>query len=103
MIHVIVTNQVKPGKLEDFLALARQLAPLVEQEAGCFGYEYTLDTESPLAIQEPVETQRVTLLERWESLAALEAHATAPHMQEYGPGLRELRESVTIRVSRSLD
>lgn len=103
MVHVIVTMQVAPGRMEQFLAVARELGPLVRAEAGCLRYDYTVDTPSPLSIQEPLDDHRVTLIEQWESAAALAAHLQAPHMKQYGPALAELRSgAVTARVTRPL-
>ena len=104
MLHVIVTMTIKPGRLDDFLALARQLAPLVQAEQGCIRYDYTLDTESPLPIQGPIDDHRVTLIEQWESAAALAAHLQAPHMKQYGPAMGVLRTGdVAARVTRPVE
>ena len=94
MIHVIVTATINPGSLDEYLRLAAELAPQVEAEAGCRRYSYTLDIASPIGIQDPVDENRVTLIEEWESLAHLEAHLSAPHMSEYGPRMSGLRSSV---------
>lgn len=103
MVHVIVTMRVAPGRMEQFLAAARELAPLVRAEAGCLRYDYTVDTPSPLPIQEPPDEQRVTLIEQWESAAALAAHLQAPHMKQYGPAMAALRTgNVTARVTRPI-
>ena len=103
MVHVIVTMQVEAGRMAQFRDLARELAALVRAEAGCLRYDYTVDTPSPLAIQEPIHDHRVTLIEQWESDAALAAHTRASHMQEYGPRLAALRRgAVSARVTRPL-
>ena len=89
--------------MAEFRAVARKLAALVRAEAGCLRYEYTVDTSSPLAIAEPIDEHRVTLIEQWESEAALAAHTRAPHMKEYGPVLAALRRgAVSARVTRPL-
>ena len=104
MLHVIVSMTIKPGRLDEFLAIARQLAPIVQAEQGCLRYEYTVETASPLPIQEPVDDHRVTLIEQWESAEALAAHLQAPHMKQYGPAMGELRTgAVTARVTRPID
>ena len=104
MLHVIVTMNIKPGRLDDFLALARQLAPLVHAEQGCIRYDYTLDTASPLSIQGEIDDHRVTLIEQWESPAALAAHLQAPHMKQFGPAMGALRTGeVSARVTRPID
>jgi quinol monooxygenase YgiN len=95
---------IKQGRLDDFLALARQLAPLVQAEQGCIRYEYTLDTASPLPIQGPIDDHRITLIEQWESAAALAAHLQAPHMKQYGPAMGALRTGdVGAQVTRPID
>ena len=89
--------------MAEFRAVARKLAALVRAEAGCLRYEYTVDTPSPLAIAEPIDDHRVTLIEQWESDAALAAHTRAPHMKQYGPALAALRTAaVNARVTRAL-
>ncbi len=103
MVHVIVTMQVEPGRMDEFISVARELAPLVRAETGCLRYDYTVDTPSPLAIQEPIDDHRVTLIEQWESDDALAAHTRAPHMKEHGPALAALRTgAVSARVTRPL-
>ena len=44
----------------------------------------------------------MTLIENWASLEALAAHSASPHMQAAVQKLNALRESVTIRMTRSL-
>ena len=89
--------------MAEFRNVARALAALVRAEAGCVRYEYTVDTPSPLSIQEPIDDHRVTLIEQWESESALEAHTRAPHMKQYGPVLAALRSgTVSAHVTRPL-
>jgi quinol monooxygenase YgiN len=102
MIHIVVTMMVKEGRMKDFLAVCEKLRPFVLKEKGCHAYEYTREIASPLAIQEPVDPNRITLVERWESLDAIKAHMEAPHMKEIGPKMKDLRSSVVARVSESI-
>ena len=102
MINVIVTMNIKENCMDDFLRLARELAAKVKQEEGCIAYEHTLDTESPISSQEPLQQNRVTLIEKWESREALEAHMVAPHMKELVPKLTSLRESSNVRATRPI-
>ena len=60
---------------------------------------YTRDTASPLGIQEPINANRITLVEKWSSLAALQVHTEQAHMKEFGPQIQTMRESVTARVT----
>jgi quinol monooxygenase YgiN len=102
MIHVIVTMRIKEGQMEAFLAAGAELRPLVLQEAGCIAYDYTRDAPAPLGRPQPLEADRVTLLERWESMAALKAHLETPHMQTAGARMRDMRASFELRCTESI-
>jgi len=107
VVHVVVTMQIRQGKVDEFLEAVRELTPYVLQEPGCLAYDFTTDVASPLGIQEPVDDHRVTLIERWESMAALETHANPAgeqdqRRQELAKTMRELRTSVTARVTESI-
>ena len=102
MIHILVTMMVKEGCMKEFLTLGEKLRREVLKEKGCHAYDYTREISSPLGIQEPVDPNRITLVERWESLEALKAHMDAPHMKEFGPKMSDLRSSVTARVGESI-
>jgi len=101
MLHILVTMMIKEGRMQEFLAVCEELRPQVLQEKGCLAYDYTREVPSPLGIQEPLEPNRITLIERWESLDALKAHMEAPHMKKAAARLKDLRASVTARVLES--
>lgn len=88
--------------MEEFLGLCEKLRPLVLGEKGCRGYDYTREIASPLSMQEPTDSNRITLVERWDSLEALRAHGEAPHMKEIGSKMKDLRSSVIARVGQSV-
>ena len=102
MVHVLVTMMIKDGRMKEFLALGEKLRSLVLAERGCKAYDYTREVASPLSIQEPVDPNRITLIERWESLEALKAHMDVRHMKEFGPKMAELRSSVVARVGEAI-
>jgi quinol monooxygenase YgiN len=102
MLHILVTMMVKEGRMEDFLAVCAELQPSVLKEPGCRAYDYTREIPSPLGTQEPIDPNRITLLERWESLDALKAHMETPHMKQAGLKMKDLRTSVTVRVVESI-
>jgi quinol monooxygenase YgiN len=93
---------IKEGKMKDFLLECARIRPLVLAEKGCIAYDYCREIPSPLPIQEPINPNRVTLIERWASMEDLTAHAAAPHMKEYGPRVKDLRESVSARVMEKI-
>lgn len=98
MLHILVTMMIKEGRMKEFLSICEELRPLVLREKGCLAYDYARETNSPLGIQEPIEANRITLLERWESLDALKAHMETPHMKAAAPRMKDLRSSVSARV-----
>ena len=98
MIHIVCTFIVKKGKMEEYMALSKKLRGHVLLEKGCVEYSFAREYKSSIAIQEEVNPDRVTLIEKWETAEDLAAHGEAPHMKEIGPGLRALRDSATARV-----
>lgn len=102
MVHVVVTMRIKEGRMEAFLAACAALRPQVLQEPGCLSYDYTRDSPSPRDPQQPLEADRITLIERWESMEALKAHLETPHMRLAGAQMKEMRASAELRFMESL-
>jgi quinol monooxygenase YgiN len=102
MLHVVVTMRIKQGRMEEFLAACKELRPLVLGEPGCLAYDYTRDVPSPFDAQPRTEPDRITLLERWESLDALRAHLATPHMKAAGAKMKDLRESSEVHLTESI-
>jgi quinol monooxygenase YgiN len=98
MIHVIATIEVARGKRDAFLAEFHKLVPLVRAETGCVEYGPTIDLDTGIGAQLPVREHVVTIVERWESLAALRAHLQAPHMQTYREQVKGLVADVRLQV-----
>jgi len=98
MIHVIATITVAPGRRDDFLAAFHELMPKVQAEDGCLEYGPAVDVETPISAQTFKGHDVVTVIEKWESVAALQAHLDAPHMQEYREQVKELVTSLTLHV-----
>lgn len=98
VIHVIATIELQEGKREEFLAEFRRVVPLVRAEAGCLEYGPAVDVATGLSAQVPLRAEVVTVLEKWEGLAALQAHLQAPHMQEYRGKVKGLIVRVQLQV-----
>ena len=98
MIHVIATIELNPGTRDSFLAEFRKIVSPVRAEAGCLEYGPTIDSNTGIAAQGPVRADVVTVVERWESLAHLQAHLVAPHMVEYRPKVKDFVKSVTLQI-----
>lgn len=98
MVHVIATIQVQPGKREAFHAEFTKLTPLVRAEAGCIEYGLTADLATPIPVQDPVREDVFTVVEKWESLDALQAHLKAPHMADYRVRVKDFVRGVRLQV-----
>lgn len=97
MISVIASITVKEGAQAKFLEIFKANVPLVRAEDGCIEYFPTIDVDSglPVQVQEP---STVTIIEKWQSLDALQAHLATPHMLVYREQTKELVEQVSLKV-----
>lgn len=98
MIHVIATIELAPGTREAFLAEFRKLIPDVRAEQGCIEYGPAIDAETDIGIQAKIGPDKVVIVEKWESVAALKAHSVAPHMQAYRPRVKDYVRGMELRV-----
>ncbi len=98
MIHVIATIELAPGTRDAFLTEFRKLIPDVKAEAGCIAYGPAIDAETDISTQARVGADKIIIVEQWESVAALKAHAVAPHMQAYRVRVKEFVKGMELRV-----
>jgi quinol monooxygenase YgiN len=83
MICVIATIELAEGHRNQFLAEFRKVVPKVLAENGCLEYAPMVDIPTGIEAQVAERENVVTVVEKWESVAALEAHLAALHMVEY--------------------
>jgi quinol monooxygenase YgiN len=98
MIHVIAVITAKPGRREEVLTHFRANVPAVRAEKGCIEYGAAVDADPALPIQTRYGADSFVVVEKWESLDALKAHAAAPHMAAYGAKTKELLASRVIHI-----
>ena len=98
MVHVLAVITAKPGKRDEILTVFRANVPAVHAEDGCIEYGATIDTEDAGSLQTPFGDDSFVVVEKWESLAALKAHAAAPHMAAYGAKTKDMIASRVIHV-----
>lgn len=82
MIYGVVSVRVKPGKAQEFIGVFNALAATVRKEKGCVQYIAAVDFETGLPPQ-ALDKDVVTILEKWESLEALQAHLAMPYMADF--------------------
>ena len=98
MIHVIAVITAKPGKREEVLRHFRANVPAVRAERGCIEYGAAIDADPALPVQTKYGPETFVVVEKWESIDALKAHAAAPHMAAYGAKTKELLASRVIHI-----
>jgi quinol monooxygenase YgiN len=98
VIHVLAFITAKPGQRARVLELFAANVPAVLAEDGCLAYEAAVDAEGVGPFQAEIGPDSFVVVERWTSVAALQAHAAAPHMRAYGAATKELVEGRIIHV-----
>ncbi len=83
MIHVLAMITAHPGMRAHILDAWRDNAAAVRAEEGCVQYEAVIDAAAAAPGMATFGADTFVVVERWASMAALQAHAVAPHMKAY--------------------
>jgi len=95
MIHVLAIITTKPGMREKVLEHFHANMPAVHAEKGCIEYGPAVDADFPSA---KFGNDTFVVIEKWESLAALKAHAASPHMAAYAAKAKDLIATRAVHV-----
>jgi quinol monooxygenase YgiN len=98
MIHVIAVITAKPGMREQVLSAFRANVPNVRAEPGCIEYGAAIDSEPVLKFQAALGPDTFMVVEKYQDLDALKAHAGSPHMAAYGAKTKDMVASRTIHI-----
>ncbi|MEJ8845278.1 putative quinol monooxygenase [Variovorax rhizosphaerae] len=98
MIHVVAIITAKSGQRAQVLEAFAANRPTVLAEAGCIEYVATIDAAGMPPSRGTFGDDTFVVVEKWETLDALKAHAVAPHMAAYGAKTKELVENRVIHV-----
>lgn len=98
MIHVLAIITAKSGRRAEILAAFHANVPAVLAEDGCLEYGPTIDADGVGPFQQELGPDTFVVVEKWDSLAALKAHAAAPHMAAYAAKTRDMIASRVIHV-----
>ena len=98
MIHVVAVLTAKPGKRAEVLKHFNANVPAVRAEQGCIEYGAAVDADNALAFQTKWGPDTFLVIEKWDSMDALRAHAAAPHMAAYGAKVKEMIASRVIHI-----
>jgi quinol monooxygenase YgiN len=95
MIHVLAIITAKPGQRDTLLQAFKAIVPTVLAEAGCIEYGPVVDVDGADPAFGP---DTFVVVEKWETLEALQAHAVAPHMKTYGEKTKDLVAKRAVHV-----
>lgn len=95
MIHVLAFITTKPGQRDVVLDAFKANVPSVHAEAGCIEYGAAIDATGSGPAFGP---DTFVVIEKWESIAALKAHAASPHMAAYSEKVRDLIQTRAVHV-----
>jgi aryl-alcohol dehydrogenase-like predicted oxidoreductase/quinol monooxygenase YgiN len=97
-IHAVAVLRAKPGNRAALAAAFREILERVRNKAGCL--EYAL--ANPLRLQAtgaaPAHEDEVTLVERWQSREALEAHLADPDYRRWFETIRPLIDAASMQA-----
>lgn len=103
MIHVVVTMYIEERNYQKFIDLCRWISPLVIEEQGCRGYDFT-SRISEQSAEDTVDGMReIILIEQWETAEDLAAHGKTPHMQAFRRRSEGLRKNISFFSTRSVE
>jgi quinol monooxygenase YgiN len=98
MIHVLAIITAKAGLRDRILEAFQANVPAVRAENGCIEYGAAIDTDGVGSLQTKFGEDTFVVIEKWESLDALKAHAAAPHMAAYASRTKDMIASRVIHV-----
>ena len=98
MINVLAFITTKPGKRAEVLEIFNANVPAVHAEDGCIEYGAVIDVEDAGPMQHKAGPDTFVVVEKWESMAHLGAHAKSNHMRAYGAKTKDMLESRQIMI-----
>jgi quinol monooxygenase YgiN len=98
MIHVVAVVTAKSGMRDSLLQAFRANVPAVKAEQGCIEYGAAVDFEDGPKFQTKYGPDTLLVIEKWESMDALKAHAAAAHMAAYAAKTKEMIASRAIHI-----
>ncbi|MEQ9641659.1 MAG: putative quinol monooxygenase [Alphaproteobacteria bacterium] len=96
-VHVIAVITAKPGKRGEILSAFKANVPAVHAEAGCIEYGATVDADG-IGFATKYGDDTFVVVEKWESVDHLKAHAASDHMKAYGAKTKDLIADRKVHV-----
>ncbi len=102
-VNVLAFITAKPGMRATVLDAFQANVPAVHAEDGCIEYFASVDTADAGPIQTPVGDDGFVVIEKWQSMEHLQAHAAAPHMAAYAAKVKDLIAKRAVHVLTPAD
>lgn len=99
MLTVLAEIRTRPGShhRQAVIEAFEKIVPLVLQEEGCHGYQPLVDNNAQVAFQ-TTAPDSIFMVEKWASVADLEAHLKCAHMLEHSERVKNDVLEVHIRI-----
>ena len=97
-VNVLAFITAKPGMRAQVLSAFQANVPAVHAEDGCIEYAASVDTPDAGPIQTAVGPDTFVVIEKWQSMDHLKAHAASEHMRAYGAKVKDMLASRVIHV-----
>jgi quinol monooxygenase YgiN len=102
MIYVIATVELFEGKRGEYLRELKKVIPDVLAEIGCLEYGPAGDVATDIPVQDPVNENVVTIIERWTDIQALKVHLKTNHMKTYREATKYVVKGLRVRILKPL-
>ena len=89
MIYVLATIIAVPGQSGALIKGARACIEATREEDGCLSYDYVQDTE---------DANKLVVVERWSSRAALDSHMKTPHLAKWRQDRKPMVVSTKVEI-----
>lgn len=81
MLIVVAAITVEEGAVEKVRDALATMENETRKEPGCQTYAFSVDVNDPTMVR---------IIERWDDMAALEAHFATPHMAAFGGAIAQI-------------
>lgn len=98
MIHVVAIIKTKPGKRDTVLEAFVNNMPAVHDERGCIEYRPVIDANNAVPFQTEIGPDTFIVIEKWQTIADLSAHAKSAHMADYADRVKALIADRAVHV-----
>ncbi len=98
MIHVVAMITTVPGKRAEVLEAFHDNVPAVLAEKGCIEYQPVIDTADGGEIQTNIGPDSFIVIEKWETMDDLRAHAKSAHMAAYAKKVGSMIADRSVHV-----